>query len=79
MPWVGPPAQDKTPQRSGFLFDQNFWLLSWEAGVMTGEEVLEVHAVMLKDACAVFALSFWGSVQFKKDLWGVGRPGAREM
>lgn len=46
---------------------------------MAGEEVLEAHTIVLIDACTVFALSFWGSVQFKEDLQGVVGPGARDV
>ena len=53
-----------------------FVIVELGRGIMAGEEVLEIHAFMWKDAHAVFALSFWGSVQFKEDLWGAGGPGA---
>ena len=79
MPWVGPPQDRENPTEKVIPLWSKFVIVELGRGIMAGEEVLEIHAFMLKDAHAVFALSFWGSVQFKEDLWGAGGPGARKV
>ena len=63
MPWVGPPQDRENPTEKVVPLWSKFVIVELGRGIMAGEEVLEIHAFMLKDAHAVFALSFWGSVR----------------